>query len=129
MNTTPQSLLTELQQRVSELFRNSPAADIERNLKAMLAQTFQRVDLVTRDEFDAQLERMSRLQERIATLEQRLDAEAPGASASEGGAAQAGTTSDGSEAAVSHPAGARDAGPIAMPGPGPTTPDDPGPVI
>ena len=37
MNTTPQSLLAELQQRVSELFRNSPAADIERNLKAMLA--------------------------------------------------------------------------------------------
>ena len=129
MNTTPQSLLAELQQRVSDLFRNSPAADIERNLKAMLAQTFQRVDLVTRDEFDAQLERMSRLQERIATLEQRLDAEAPGASASDGGAAQAGTTSDASEAATGRPAGARDAGPIAMPGPGPSTPDDPGPVI
>jgi len=127
MNTTPQSLLAELQQRVSDLFRNSPAADIERNLKAMLAQTFQRVELVTRDEFDAQLERMSRLQERIATLEQRLDADAPGASASEGGAAQAGTTSDASEAGRS--AGARNAGPIAMPGPGPSTPDDPGPVI
>lgn len=129
MNTTPQSLLSELQQRVSELFRNSPAADIERNLKAMLAQTFQRIDLVTRDEFDAQLERMSRLQERIATLEQRLEDEAPGASAAEGGAAQAGMTSDASEAAGSRSAGARNAGPIAMPGPGPSTPDDPGPVI
>jgi len=126
MNTTPQSLLAELQQRVSELFRNSPAADIERNLKAMLAQTFQRVDLVTRDEFDAQLERMSRLQERIATLEQRLDAEVPGASASEGGASQAGTTSDASEAAGGR---SRDASPIAMPGPSTATPDDPGPVI
>lgn len=80
MNTTPQSLLGELQSRVSELLRNSPAADIERNMKAMLAQTFQRVDLVTRDEFDAQLERLSRLQERVAQLEQRL-AQTPGAAA------------------------------------------------
>lgn len=72
MNTTPQSLLGELQSRVTELLRNSPAADIERNMKAMLAQTFQRVDLVTRDEFDAQLERLARLQERVAELEKRL---------------------------------------------------------
>ncbi len=122
MNTTPQSLLAELQHRVSELFRNSPAADIERNLKAMLAQTFQRVDLVTRDEFDAQLERMSRLQERIAALEQRLEADAPAASAAEGGASQAGTTS----AAVSAPST-----PSAASSPAPSTasPDDPGPVI
>lgn len=81
MNTTPQSLLGELQSRVSELLRNSPAADIERNMKAMLAQTFQRVDLVTRDEFDAQLERLSRLQDRVALLEQRL-AETSGPAAS-----------------------------------------------
>lgn len=72
MNTTPQSLLAELQQRISELFRSSPAADIERNLKAMLAQTFQRVDLVTRDEFDTQLERLSHLHERVEALERRL---------------------------------------------------------
>lgn len=72
MNTTPQSLLGELQSRVTELLRNSPAADIERNMKAMLAQTFQRVDLVTRDEFDTQIERLARLQERVAQLEQRL---------------------------------------------------------
>lgn len=138
MNTTPQSLLAELQQRVSELFRNSPAADIERNLKAMLAQTFQRVDLVTRDEFDAQLERMSRLQERIATLERRLDAEAPGAKVTAGGAAQAGMTEAEGAPGVGAgapgvsaraPAGAS-TGAIPMPGPGgATSPDDAGPVI
>ncbi|HEY0877091.1 MAG TPA: accessory factor UbiK family protein, partial [Zeimonas sp.] len=111
MNTTPQSLLAELQQRVSELFRNSPAADIERNLKAMLAQTFQRVELVTRDEFDAQLERLSRLQERIATLERRLDAEAPGADTAAGGAAQAGTTdAEGTASAGAAAAGVAGAG-------------------
>lgn len=73
MDTTPpKSLLDELQARVAELMRNSPAADIERNMKALLAQGFQRVDLVTRDEFDAQLERLARLQERVTQLEKRL---------------------------------------------------------
>jgi len=121
MKTTPQSLLTELQQRVSELFRSSPAADIERNLKAMLAQTFQRVDLVTRDEFDTQLERVSRLQERIAMLEQRLDAAMPAAAAAEGGASAAAGAQDAASVAPGDEA-------IPMPGP-PATPDDPGPVI
>ena len=72
MNTTPPSLLAELQQRVSDLLRNSPAADIERNVKALLAQAFQRADLVTREEFDAQLERLARLQQRVEQLERLL---------------------------------------------------------
>lgn len=72
MSTPPPSLLAELQARVSELLRNGPAADVERNVKALLAQTFQRVDLVTRDEFDAQLERLARLQERVEQLEKLL---------------------------------------------------------
>lgn len=134
MNTTPQSLLAELQQRVSELFRNSPAVDVERNLKAMLAQTFQRIDLVTRDEFDTQLERLSRLQERIASLEQRL-AERQTGDASGGGAAQSGTTDTGDDATRTAAAGAAGAGAAAagagaipMPGP-PASPDDAGPVI
>ena len=69
---TPQALIADLQERLSGLLRNSPAADLERNLRAVLGQTFQRLDLVTRDEFEAQLERMARLQERVAQLEQAL---------------------------------------------------------
>lgn len=72
MNTTPHSLIAELQQRVSDLLRNSPAADIERNLKAVLTQTFQRIDLVTRDEFERETERVLHLQERIEALERLL---------------------------------------------------------
>ena len=72
MNVTPPSLLAELQARMAKLLRNGPAADVERNLKALLAQTFQRVDLVTRDEFDAQLERLAGLQARVEQLEKLL---------------------------------------------------------
>ncbi len=72
MSATPPSLLADLQARMAELLRSGPAADVERNLKALMAQAFQRADLVTRDEFDAQLERLARLQERVEQLERRL---------------------------------------------------------
>ena len=71
---TPQAFIADLQSRLSELLRKSPAGDLERNLRAVLGQTFQRLDLVTRDEFDAQLERLARLQERVTELEKALEA-------------------------------------------------------
>lgn len=79
MNTTPPpSLFADLQARFAELLRNSPAADVERNVKALLAQAFQRADLVTREEFDAQLERLASLQQRVEQLENLLAQRSPG---------------------------------------------------
>jgi BMFP domain-containing protein YqiC len=73
-----QTLLQDVQQRIAELFRSSPGADLERNVKAMLAQSFQRMDLVTREEFDIQVEMVARLRQRIEALEARLTEQAPG---------------------------------------------------
>jgi len=67
-----QAFLQDMQRRLAELFRSSPAADLERNVKAMLAQSFQRMDLVTRDEFDIQAELVARLRQRVEALEARL---------------------------------------------------------
>ncbi|MFA5520421.1 MAG: accessory factor UbiK family protein [Castellaniella sp.] len=64
----------EFQRNVSELFARSPAADIERNIKALMAQTFARLDLVTREEFEVQKTLLERALTRIATLEQRIAA-------------------------------------------------------
>ena len=72
MPNAPQSLLNDLQSRVGDLLRASPAADIERNLKALLGQTFQRLDLVTREEFDIQAELLVHLRSRVAELEQTV---------------------------------------------------------
>jgi BMFP domain-containing protein YqiC len=69
-----QAFMQEVQQRIAELFRSSPAADLERNVKAMLAQTFQRMDLVTREEFEIQLETVARLRQRVEALEARAAA-------------------------------------------------------
>jgi BMFP domain-containing protein YqiC len=73
-----QAFLQDVQRRLAELFSSSPAADLERNVKAMLAQSFQRMDLVTRDEFEIQAELVSRLRQRVEALEARLAEQAPG---------------------------------------------------
>ncbi|HIE1300729.1 TPA: accessory factor UbiK family protein, partial [Burkholderia contaminans] len=50
----PSDVFNDLQSRVSDLLKNSPAKDVERNVKAMLSQGFSKLDLVTREEFDTQ---------------------------------------------------------------------------
>ncbi|MFA7496426.1 MAG: accessory factor UbiK family protein [Acidithiobacillus sp.] len=51
--------------------------DVDKQARAMLSNTLDRLDLVTRDEFDVQQELLSRLAARVALLETRLDALAP----------------------------------------------------
>lgn len=63
---------SQLQQNVSDLIANSPAADLEKNMKAFMGQAFNRMDLLTRDEFDTQMALLERALARIAALEQRV---------------------------------------------------------
>lgn len=64
----------DLQRNVSELIAKSPAGDIERNVRAMMSQTFSRLDLITREEFDTQKELLERAMVRITALESRVQA-------------------------------------------------------
>jgi len=68
----PNEVFSELQARVSEILKNSPMADVERNVKAVLAQGFSKLDLVTREEFDAQAQVLARTRERLEALERRV---------------------------------------------------------
>ncbi|KWN23562.1 phosphoheptose isomerase [Burkholderia territorii] len=77
----PSDVFNDLQSRVSDLLKNSPAKDVERNVKAMLSQGFAKLDLVTREEFDTQAQvlartrvRLEELEKRVAELEQKLAA-------------------------------------------------------
>lgn len=63
---------SQLQQNVSDLIANSPAADLEKNMKAFMGQAFTRMDLLTRDEFDTQVALLERALARITSLEQRV---------------------------------------------------------
>lgn len=64
--------LDEMQARLSEVLAASPARDLEKNLRAMLASGFARLDLVTREDFDVQAKVLARTRERLAELERRL---------------------------------------------------------
>jgi BMFP domain-containing protein YqiC len=65
-------LLDELSARIREMMADSPARDIEKNLRAMLTATFARFDLVTRQEFDIQSAVLARTREKLAQLETKL---------------------------------------------------------
>jgi ubiquinone biosynthesis accessory factor UbiK len=72
MDTT--RFLDDLQQRINQLIAGTPAADVQKNLKALLTQQFARLELVTRDEFDTQAQVLARTREKLTALEQRLAA-------------------------------------------------------
>jgi BMFP domain-containing protein YqiC len=57
--------------------------DVDKQARAMLSNALDRLDLVTRDEFDVQQELLSRLAARVAMLEDRVDTLAPKATVDE----------------------------------------------
>jgi len=67
-----QAFFDDLQHRVLGLLRSGPAADLERNLKALLGQTFQRLELVTREEFELQRELLARTRHKLDALEKQV---------------------------------------------------------
>jgi BMFP domain-containing protein YqiC len=65
-------LLDDISARVSALLANTPAADVEKNMRALLSGLFGRLDLVTREEFDVQREVLARTREKLGQLEARV---------------------------------------------------------
>jgi len=88
MSTDKQPFLQDLQARLAELIRTTPAADVERNMKALLGQAFQRFELVTREELDACHDMLASLSSRVARLEQALAAVEQARAGTAGPAAQ-----------------------------------------
>ena len=66
------SFLSELQTKISEVLQQSPAKDIEKNMKAMLNQGFSKLDLLTREEFEIQSDVLQRTRARLEALEARV---------------------------------------------------------
>lgn len=64
--------MEELAERLRALLAQSPAADLDRNLRALLGHWFSRLDLVSREEFDIQREVLARTRARVAELERQL---------------------------------------------------------
>jgi ubiquinone biosynthesis accessory factor UbiK len=67
-----QNFFEDVQAKLGDLFKNSPAADIERNVKELMAQTLRKMDLVTREEFELQRELLQRSREKLDALERKV---------------------------------------------------------
>ena len=69
MNT---SFFDDLSSRIKALLEQSPANDLDKNLRAMMTSAFAKMDLVTRDELDTQKALLARTREKLIDLEARL---------------------------------------------------------
>lgn len=65
-------LFDEINEKVKAVLAQSPAADIEKNMRALLSGMFSRLDLVTREEFDVQREVLVRTRAKLAELEKKV---------------------------------------------------------
>jgi BMFP domain-containing protein YqiC len=66
------SILDEIQGKISQVMQQSPARDLEKNIKTMLSAGFAKLDLLTREEFDIHTEVLARTRAKLAALEARV---------------------------------------------------------
>ncbi|MGZ3157447.1 MAG: accessory factor UbiK family protein [Burkholderiaceae bacterium] len=66
------NFFNDLQSKINQVLENSPAKDIEKNVKAMLNQGFSKLDLVTREEFDVQTQVLAKTRAKLEALEARV---------------------------------------------------------
>ena len=69
MNT---AILDDLVRKIGRALEASPARDIEKNLKALLQSALERLDVVTREEFEIQAQVLRRSREKLEVLETRV---------------------------------------------------------
>ena len=67
-----QRIASDMQNKVGDAIRNSPAQEIEKNVRAMMNQGFQKMDLVTREEFELQTKVLAKTREKLEALETKV---------------------------------------------------------
>ena len=65
-------IFEDLSSKLNAAISNSPAKDIEKNMRGLLAQGFAKLDLVTREEFDIQAQVLARARAQLVALEARV---------------------------------------------------------
>jgi len=67
-----EKIVQDVSSRINEALASSPARDVEKNVRALLTSAFSRLDLVTREEFDLQVELLRRSREKLDQLASRV---------------------------------------------------------
>jgi BMFP domain-containing protein YqiC len=63
----------EMSSKLNEAVSSGPAKDFEKNARALLAQGFSKLDLVTSEEHEVLEQRVIRLEARLAALEKQSE--------------------------------------------------------
>jgi BMFP domain-containing protein YqiC len=69
-----QSIANDMQTKVGDAIRQSPAKDLEKNVRGLMTQGFQKLDLVTREEFDVQTQVLAKTRAKLEELEAKVSA-------------------------------------------------------
>ncbi len=67
-----QQLVDQISGQISKLFQNNPLQDVEKNLKAILHAALDKMELVTREEFDIQQKVLANTRAKLDELEQKI---------------------------------------------------------
>jgi len=62
----------DLSLKIRDLAKDSPAADMEKNFRALLQGAFTKLELVSREEFDIQLDVLRHTHEKLDLLQAKL---------------------------------------------------------
>ena len=67
-----QRFVEEMSARLAEMAAANPARDLEKNFRGLLGSALARLELVTREEYDVQVQVLARAREKLAVLEARV---------------------------------------------------------
>jgi BMFP domain-containing protein YqiC len=62
----------DLHSKINQALESAPVKDIEKNVKTMLSHGFSKLDLVTREEFDVQIQVLAKTRAKLEALEIRV---------------------------------------------------------
>ena len=65
-------VLNDLSNKINDLIKSSPLADVEKNINALIKGAFTKMELVSREEFDVQAEVLRNTREKLILLEKKL---------------------------------------------------------
>jgi BMFP domain-containing protein YqiC len=65
-------VLNDLSNKINDIIKSSPLADMEKNINALIQGAFTKMELVSREEFDVQAEVLRNTREKLEKLEAKL---------------------------------------------------------
>jgi ubiquinone biosynthesis accessory factor UbiK len=64
--------INEISNKINDIIKSSPLADVEKNINALIQGVFTKMELVSREEFDVQAEVLRNTREKLTKLEAKL---------------------------------------------------------